>query len=728
MDWNSLSILPLPLVGYLLAARLFRDTGLLERLAWTVLFSMVVVQWVVFNISVMGDVYITGTVVGISGLCVLALLVLHAWRHPVRLSLPAPDTRQVTVLAATAAVSVFAAMYYTNAEFLLSLPTYFATAETKCFYMQTFKVVGDLNPAVAPQAIQDMYGVISTPGNALFTAGLMPGLGIHTFHVLYVAFNALVFLFTYLLLRRWTGRHLVPLVVALFAVFNPCALSIEVLDRNFIALALSAALLYACVAHRDRVILHGFLFGIAAGTGLRFLPLTLALPVALLYRSNGRGWASYVLFLATAAGVFAFNIPHLEHHGFHSLGETQGLWGLFLAALDGLPRTPLMPYPNAVLYLLNGLGFLGFLVGALVLTGALDTWRAHPRRFASMVLIVAPTYLVLSLQRDWIEGDKLRILLWVFLPVMVFLASGLRATFRLSGIGRNLATFALSLALVIGVHAGLGQVETRADTGTYQRKPRYQTEAPAYVDFLKRHFRQAGLLPDYGRLFQKGDLARKDRARRIVQETLFGGEGRSMAWTDRWLSPDGQPGPAPRQPDARFVDLRIDLEKLVTDPDRAVALGKGPADRFVDLEDEDHLLDVYHKQIRVSWQPEPLPVTVLTGKPEYGILGELDVDLNAFISFGPDEDGFERVNLVPYHVVESRRPEAVRTAMTALPQSDREPVVVLRVPLDTRILIRNWLLDAVSNVPFRVDGWAIALDGAGRPQVRFYPFEPESYL
>lgn len=733
MDWTSLALLPLPLVGYFLAARLFRDTDTVERLAWTVLFSLTTVQWLVFNLSVMGDIYITGTVVLLSGLAVFAMLVRGAWRHPSQLCLSAPDGRQVIVLVAAAVVSAFATLYYTNAEFLLSLPTYFATSETKCFYMQTFKVVGDLNPSTAPQAIQDMYGVISTPGNALFTAGLVPGLGPGAFHVLYVAFNLLLFLFTYLLLHRWTGRHWLSLAVSLFAVWNPYALSIEVLDRNFIALTLSAALVYACVAHGNRTVLHGFLFGIAAGTGLRFLPLTLALPVALFYRSNGRGWSSYALFLATAAGVFAFNLPHLEHHGFHSLGETQGLWGLLLATLDGFPRTPLLPYPNVVLYLLNGLGFLGLLAGALVLTGALDTWRTHPRRFVAMVLVVVPTFVVLALQRDWIEGDKLRILLWVFLPVMVFLAAGLQSLFRLAGFGRALITFALALAFVLGVHTGLGHVSTRADEGTYQRKPRYQTETPAYVDFLRHHFRQAGLWPDYARLFQKGELARKDKAARIVERTLFGEEhgvrGSEATWTQRWLSPDREHGLAAREAYRTFVDLHVDLEKLVTDPERAVVLGTGGmVERFLDLEDVDNLLDVYHKQVPVSWQPEPLPITVLTGKPEYAILGELDVDLNAFISFGPDEDGFERVNLVPLWVVESRRKEALRTAMTALPQTDSRPAVVLRVPVDTRVLVRNWLLDAVSNVPFRVDGWEITMDGAGHPRVRFFPFEPESYL
>ena len=73
-------------------------------------------------------------------------------------------------------------------------------------------------------------------------------------------------------------------------------------------------------------------------------------------------------------------------------------------------------------------------------------------------------------------------------------------------------------------------------------------------------------------------------------------------------------------------------------------------------------------------------------------MGELMIDLNAFVGFGADTYGFEQVNAVHF-LHPSRRRTATRQPLLALPQQDPSPLLRLKVPSDVRILVRNWLVD-----------------------------------
>ena len=718
------------LVGVLASAWFVRGGPLAGRVGYALVFA-------VGGAPVLASILALATSRPVSGLLawivVAGLLVLFGTLHGAtrlrHLRVERPTGDDALLLGLTAVVALLAGLHHTDAELLTNLAAYLDTGEAKCFYMQTYQLVPGLNEGEAGLRPELFFDVINTPGNTLITAGLMPLVGPQAFRVLYVVFVAAAFLFLRLLLvdlgaRRWTAT-----IAALFAVGNPYVLSIEVLDRNLMAFALSAVLLHALRAHRRCHLLHGLLFGALAGTGLRFLPAIHLAPVIALYVAGRAPWRGYLTFAGGAAALFAINLPHLGHHGLHSLGETEPLWRLALSAVTDHGRTPFVPYPNAELYALNLLGHLGLLAGAAALVGLVVGWRRERLFAACLLWLLAVPFVVLASQRDWIEGEKLRILLSAGAVWSLGFGLGLDHLLRRDRLLRRVVAAGAALALVACASLLMARVDALADPMTYARKPLYQTESPAYVQRVRGAFARHNLLPDYGRPFLKLDRARKVRQVRSIRAALFGpASGRAgTPWIARWL-PTVEPPAAPVQTDpGDAITLRIDLERLVHAPGEAATVEPGEARTFVDLTDS-RRLDLALKQVDVTWQPEPLPVVAFPLQPESAALGELVIELNAFRGFGDDELGFVRVGPVHQWIDEDQRDRVLAAGMTALPQPDYDPSVVVRVPRGTHVLIRNWIVDGVAGVAHRIDSWSVRVGEDDVPRTTFHAYEPESYL
>ncbi len=730
---SALLIALAALVGGLFSVWLLPRVGLVERVASVLLFAMAGIPLLVTQLCLASATPIDSGLVAASGLALVGLLAApgiawaRAWR-PRR-----PGLGELAVLAVAASVALWAWLYYTNTEFLVSLASYLQRGEAKCFYMQTFKLLEALNPGQVGERVREMYTIISTPGNAAFTAGWMPALGPHSFAALYAGFSVLLFLYVFLLMSLWTSRRWLAVLVGLFALLHPYALFVEVLDRNAMAYALSAALFHVVLARPRAFLLHGLVFGATAGLGLRFLPLSFALPILLVYLRRRVPLRAYGAFVAGGAASFLFNLPHLSHHGFHSMGESESFPLQLLRALSAWQRTPFLPYPNAVFYAYLALGALGCLGAGLAALGLWRHWRRGRGPGAFLLLAFLPTYLVLCAQRDWLEADKARILLSAFLPLVLLLGLGLAALLRRPCWRSNLVFWGLASVAIWALAAWGGRLDGGVYEGFYERRGLYQHETPVYLALCRRQLATPGALPDYGRLIHKLDLRRKQREEAVVAQRLFGSDsGVEAPWLERWLPPEQVAEPPAASLSQDFVDLRIDLELLASAPAAAVSLVQGDEKPLADLQRPERLLGLYHKEVQVSWQQELLPVTVLTGELELSdeqrALGELYVELNSFISYGKDEQGWlEKVNLLHHLADPQQRQLAYASAMTALPQRDQRAAIVLRIPREMRVIVRNWYLKA-SGAPHRVDGWFIQLSPDGVPTAAFHPLEPESYL
>jgi hypothetical protein len=713
--------------GYMLASLLFTKASVAGRLAGTLLLAITAVPFLVITIAFPFSIHIsTAYVLGAAVVLAVMLIPLVA-KNPSILRLPATTRGDLIAIAVSGLVAVFAAAYYSNSEYLLSVASYLQLGQAKCFYMQTFKLIGALNPGAGPETIREAYSVITTPGNVMYPAGLMPLLGDRAYHVLYVVFLALIFLYVYLLVLRFTERTGVAIAAGMIAALNPYVLSCEVLDRNIIAFALTAALFHTVLEYKDRPIVHGLLFGIAAGTGLRFLPITLVVPVFIFYWTHKAKRRDYPIFLAAGAVTWAFNLPHLFQHGFHSLGESTPLPKLLFEAFTAFPRTPFLPFPNFVYYLLNAADYLGLLACGLILIGAAAMFRRSRSTFFALLFVLLPTYLVLAAQRDWIEGEKARILLGAFLPLAICAGMSLALLLDKKKLVRNVGLFAGAVAFSWIAAFGLAQIKGEPDLGMGTRKPTYQSENETFARFFRTQFARVGLFPDYQRLFRKIDLSRKNAEYRATYAMLFGGKSDLTARAGDYLPKPLDPPKLPVS-DTTYVNLRIDMDKLVTDIENAATVVSNQESFFVNLEDKKGLLDIYYKECDASWQPEKLPATVMTESSELNYLNELVVELNAFVSFGADEYGFVKVNSVNFMVQEKHRAAGLATAMTALPQTESSCAIIVRIPSSMEIVLRNWIVDGTLGVPHRIDSWRVRLDGRGEPVTEFYPFEPESYL
>ncbi len=749
-----MTALLLLLVGYLLSTWLLPRCTRLERLGYCLLFALCATPLVVANLGYGLGIFISGKVVCLAALALVVLLAPLGWRRlrkrgDTAETGPGGDNQGATgwsrgELAAAAMgsmVALFYWQYYSNAEFLLSLVSYLLRGEAECFYMQTFSFVPGLNPDFNGPQVSEAYNIISTPGNTLFTTTAMAVFGLRSFQVLYVLFALLLFVFTYLLLEQWTDNRLAALLGATFVCLNPYVLSLEVLDRNFIALALSAASFHALFFHRDRVFVHGLLFGLTAAAGLRFLPLCFLVPVLLMYALRRVRWLHWLLFAAAFTLAFAVNLPHLSYHGFHSLGETVSMPQLAGLLLTRFERSPFLPLPNLLYYPVHMLAYLGSLCGALVLLGALRCWQQGRRLCVILALAFVLPWGVLACQRDWLQADKARILVMSMLPVAAYLSFALQSLLRHR---RLLADFTLLLAgmlLLQGFASISGNLARNVDEGSYDRHPLYQRDSPTWQDFYRPAFSAVGSLPDLSRLFHKADLARKDRADQFLANRLFGQHGSPALRANPWVQealPLDELSPPPLWPQpGSWVNLEIDFEKLVTDSENAVRITEQGGKAFADLHSEAETsrrlaefgvtLAAYHKEVRVSWQEQPLPVTVLTNQQELTALGELYLDLNAWISLGKDDLEFQQVNVISYAVHGDPQGRGRSTAMAALPPRDEQPKVSLRVPRGTTVILRDWLVDGSKGIPHRIDSWSIDTSGE-TAEVSFHCLEPESYL
>ncbi len=716
---DALDLLLLLVVGFLLAVRVGCSSPL-ELAAWTLLGALAAVPVTVVGIAWLVPTFVTPVlVIGVAAVWIAGLLATGSARAVREQPWRAPTGTEWLVAGIAAAVGLVAAALHTDLELMLSLASWLRTGEAECFYMQTFALVGELNAGAGTDGIRDAWGIVNSPGNTVYTAPLMATLDDATFRVVDVLFRVLLFLFLQLAVHRWTGRLDVSLLAALFALLNPFVLSVEVLDRNIILSALAAALVLALRAHPDKALLHGLLLGLVAVSGLRFLPLVFAATVAMVHLPRGtdrRGWA------AIGGGFllpFLVAVPHLQVHGLHSMGETESLWALGRMTLTELPRTPFLPFPTGAWYMLTTLDALGLLACGLGLLGAFRSFRREPAWAVGLVVPILGITAVLTVQRDWIQGDKIRIGLEALVPAVLLAALGLAELFDRYRWRVAVAELGVAVAVLAVSGFAAGRIVVPPDPGTYVRHPVHQTETEERLAPARAQLRRFGLLPDYGRLGFKLDVGRKRAEEAAVRATLFGPGGaltevpRSAGWWGGTDAPEPPRVPLP----ADSWTVAIDLARLPSDPRGAVRVDDLAGPMFVDLTSDAALLDVYFREVDVAWQPQPLGVAALPLRAEVPALGELYLDLNAFKGFGTDALGLVQVGSVA----------AAAGTLAALPD-DGGTTVVVRIPRGWTIVVRDWLVDVVAGTPHRVDSWIVRVGDDGAASVEFLFAEPESYL
>lgn len=709
--------------GFLASRYLIRDAGLLERLATSFFFGITLAPFLNINYALITRGYISYGLIFLSCIVVLICLILlpkETFRYK-------ESVKGFSVLFFTVLIAVFSFYYYSNKEFILSLGSYLIKGEAKCFYMQSFETVKELHLEQDRSfALNKAYEIICTPGNILFTSTLLPVFKLYSYKIVYLLFSCLLFVFIYLIIMKLLDDKVVALSTAIFGLLNPYMLSVETLDRNVMALSMSAVFIYIVLQHRDKVFLHGFLFGILAGTGLRFLPLLFILLAAIIYYPKQHTFKNYLLFISAFIITFAFNLPHLYFHGFRSLGETSSSLSLAYEAFTKWQRTPFLPFPNLFFYLLNILNYFGYLFSCLILLGAVNLYRVNKRFFYAFSLTFLSILFILSYQRNWLESDKQRIIICGFLPLYIFFAYGLKVILTKScSFKKYFAIFVSLTTLVLFVRL-ISAVNFSPDKAFYERRFIYQAESPEYYNLSKRFLLNINLFPNYHRLFMKTNLRDKAQEEQIVLERLFPKDNppnysKFKEFYSKWtglLSAERKKYPA--KGPVGYSYLKIDFERLARNPDTCVTKIKYSDLCSIDLSEKDNLFDVYYGSLNVGWQKERLGVCVILRKDELGLLKRMYIDLNAFMSEGKNEDGFE----VIYPFSKERKPAS---GMNTFPLFSEDNTMIFKVPDDLSIVVRNWFINE-NGSPYKVDSWLIKADKNGNYKSDFFYNEPESYL
>jgi len=729
--------------GFLASVYFLTDVCCLERIGSTIFFAIANVSLVNINIALFSGIYLNSIVVFITTLATmflfLGLIILKNKQigNIKNLICFSPLKDEFQALGILGSVLVFLFFYYSNSEFLLSLASYFVKEAATCFYMQTFRIIGLFNPGVnSLDALTKVYDIICTPGNVLFTATLLPILKISSFKILYLIFNALLFIFTYLICKRLLKNKAAALTVAIFSILNPYILSVEVLDRNVMALSISAFFFYCLLEHKEEIFLQGFVFGLLAGTGLRFLPLLSIVPMLILWGKDVN-FKKITLFVTAFLITFLFNIPHIFFNGLNSLGESGSFFELIILAFTKWMRTPFVPFPNILFYLINLINYFGYLVSGFICFGAYSLLKENKRLFLAFLSMFLLVIIALSFQRNWIEGDKYRIIICAFLPVYIFLGFGIKSIFNRINFKKMILAIFISLSLPIIFVNLCSKLNFPQDLEFYKRRLIYQQESRDYYQLLKKSLSNVGVFPNYRRLFTKLKLGRKVKEERSTFSNLFPkadlpGSDKFNTFYKQWgkyfiKNLNDKNATLTSNPND-FVYLKINFDKLILDMHNAVTQLPSVEMVSLDLSNPEQLSDTFYAQIKVSWQNNDLPVCLMLNNDNLDVFKELVINLNAFISVGKDDLGLDIVNAVNFALNPGLRKYGYNSGMTSFPLYEEDRSLIFKVPKDTKIIIKNWFINGQNGIPFKVDSWGIERSFNGRYGIKFYYNEPESYL
>lgn len=731
------------LIGFFTSVYFLRNATFLIRIGSVIFFMITAVPFLNINLALFLGYYINSSVILFASLIgVLLFLGLFLSKRPTwdnckDIFCPLPSKWELAALGSLIFLLFFLYRYYSNNEFSLSLASYLIKGDAECFYMQTFRTLDVLNPGIERlDLIKKVYDIICTPGNILFTATFLPLFKLSSFKLLYLIFNSILFIFSYLIIKKLTKSDIIALIVAFFAVLNPYLLSVEVLDRNVMALSISVFLFYVLLEYKEKIFLQGAIFGVLGGAGLRFLPLTFIVPILILWGKE-ISFKRAALFIIAFFITFTFNIPHIFFNGFNSLGENMSTLQLLYLAFTKWERTPFLPYPSAIFYLMNIVNYFGYLISGIICLGLFSMFKENKKLFFVFFTMFSLVLLVLFYQRNWIEGDKYRIVISAFLALFVFFAFGIKELFRKASYRKRFFPLLISFALPVIFVRVISLYNFVEDTGFYNRKLLYQAESDEYYHLTKDFLSKVRVFPDYSRLFQKLDLKRKRLDDAVTFRSLFPSPDLPgvekfdkfySQWGKYFLNTNlSQIVPLPSSPDG-YVYLKVNLENLVRNIGRSIEEIKDTDMVSLDLSNNEQLSDIFYSQVSVDWQENKLPVCIMLNNDNLANFKELNIDLNAFASVGKDDIGIDVVNSVNFILNPSLRQYGLKTGLKSFPLYEENKSLIFKVPKDTKIIIKNWFINGENGTPFKVDSWLIRRSGRGNYKIKFFYNEPESYL
>jgi len=318
--------------------------------------------------------------------------------------------------------------------------------------------------------------------------------------------------------RSTFGDNRSAWLVSLALVFSPYALETRMFNENPMSLVFGTLALIMLLDERPRAFASGIAMSLFFG--IRHI-CVVVLPGVLIYvkRRFEHPMRATALLLT---GLFLFLLPYLVLHFSFFLangGMFEGAldrpvndysflgWHFRSGALLNFPfvpeplRSPYNAFPNLIQIPLDIVRRFGLAACALVIPGV--QWFFSRRRNALWLLAwwFVPVLLVLMVQSNWVEPNKMGVLGSVLAPLVLAMVAGFNfLTDRRIAWSRRLVPFGLGFVLIAAFSLGVVHWRAPKDERVFPSRPDYLSdlmpkgtimyfhEAPSYVDFDRKRY------------------------------------------------------------------------------------------------------------------------------------------------------------------------------------------------------------------------------------------------
>ena len=354
------------------------------------------------------------------------------------------------------------------------------------------------------------------------------------FRLVYALLAALSLLFGVRLARHLCPRPSLALLAAALALCNPYVLKIVILDENVMAMAFATAAL-ALALEGGALVTAGLALGITLG--IRHVDAALALTVILLIPRRARdvgtvlGTAALALVPCFLHHQFTYGSPisheHFIDEVFQATPHSLLGWEFSYTGLLNLPfaeqwiRTPYNPFPTSIYYPLNVASHLGSLLSALAILGGIALIRRHRSLAIALFAWALPLYALLAVLENWMDPNKMGLILCLFPLLTVAFAAGLAALDVDPESRHSQSRWLLLAVLCLVVSCGsmsASLLSVPDDARFYKKYPHVRTELPAYLEFERSLVTRGSPLPSAYALQQYSPLRPAQRLRSLFSD------------------------------------------------------------------------------------------------------------------------------------------------------------------------------------------------------------------
>ncbi len=354
------------------------------------------------------------------------------------------------------------------------------------------------------------------------------------FRLVYALLAALSLLFGVRLARHLCPRPSLALLAAALALCNPYVLKIVILDENVMAMAFATAAL-ALALEGGALVTAGLALGITLG--IRHVDAALALTVILLIPRRARdvgtvlGTAALALVPCFLHHQFTYGSPisheHFIDEVFQATPHSLLGWEFSYTGLLNLPfaeqwiRTPYNPFPTSIYYPLNVASHLGSLLSALAILGGIALIRRHRSLAIALFAWALPLYALLAVLENWMDPNKMGLILCLFTLLTVAFAAGLAALDVDPESRHSQSRWLLLAVLCLVVSCGsmsASLLSVPDDARFYKKYPHVRTELPAYLEFERSLVTRGSPLPSAYALQQYSPLRPAQRLRSLFSD------------------------------------------------------------------------------------------------------------------------------------------------------------------------------------------------------------------